>query len=92
MSQQVSLRRKVGVSGSQQESGRNSLSVSARRNTGNASLAQSRSLRCGKLLSRAWHGQRFAFGQNLGDIGQRFFVGDLPEKSGIRAAFGPGFP
>ena len=84
------MRRKVVVGGSQQEFGRNSLSaVSVRRSTGNASLAQSRWLRCGKLLSWAWHGQRFAVGQNLGDIGQRVFVSDFPEKTGTRAALRP---
>ena len=35
---------------------------------GQCSLAQSRWLRHDKIPSLAWHGQRFAVGQNLGDI------------------------
>ena len=54
-----------------QQSARHSLSVvgSAKHGQG-YSVAQNRWLRSSKIQSRAWHRQRFAVGQNLGDIGR----------------------
>ena len=49
----------------QVSAGRRSVSIAGSAVHGQCSLAQSRWLRRDKISSRAWHGQRFAVGQNL---------------------------